>query len=299
LKTAFSTLRIANLSTAEWKRVGLRVKDEFVADQLTVIAGNVALWGVIAIFPVLIAIVSLYGLVADPTAVAGELRTLWATMPGSARSLLYEQLLQIADSSPEKLGFGVFFSLVTTLVAGSGGMHALIDGINRAYDVRETRGYLQVRLLALALTVAVVLFTVVSLALIAVLPNVLDHLGLPPVSRGVVSVARWPVLASVMMLGLSLLYRYAPNRARPKRRELNPGAVLATLIWLLASLAFGAYAAEFSNYNKTYGTLAGMVVFMLWVYISTLAILVGGELNAELERLNTERPSQAKRPRPT
>ena len=202
---------------------------------------------------------------------------------------------EIVQSSAGELSFGLVLSLGTTLVAGSGGIHALIDGINLAYDQKETRNYFKVRLLAIVLTIAVVMFTVASAATIAVLPHVLHFLGLEPLSRLLLQVGRWPALGVAVMVGLSLLYRYAPNRTRPTWHWLSFGAVLATVVWLIASACFAGYAASFANYNKTYGALAGIVVFMLWIYISTLAVLLGAELNAELERRGSSRAN----PRPT
>lgn len=277
-------LGFPRLSWMEWKSVLLTVKREVVKDNLTMIAGSIAFSGVIAIFPVLIAIILLYGLVFDPRDVARQLHDLSATLPGAARTLLYEQMREIVDGSTGGLSLGLFVSLVTTLIAGSGGMHSLIDGINLAYDEVETRSYVRVRVLAVVLTVGVVLFTILAVASIALLPHLLELVGLEPASRLLIEFGRWPALALVLMVGLSILYRYAPNRARPTWHWLSVGGVVATLLWLLASAGFAAYAASFGNYNKTYGTLAGIVVFMLWVYFSTLAILLGAELNAELER---------------
>lgn len=249
------------------------------------IAASVAFSGVLSIFPVLIAIVSIYGLVFDPVDVISQIQKLSITLPASARTLLRAQLREIVGSSVSSLGVSLVASIVTTLTAGSGGMHSLIQGINLAYGRAETRSYVRVRLLALTLTLAVVAFTVVVVATITIVPHVLELLGLGPASRALVSIGRWPALAVGVMIGLSMLYRFAPDRARPPWHLLSFGSVFATGVWLIASLAFGAYAANFGNYNKTYGALAGMVVFMLWVYVSTLAILLGAELDAELERM--------------
>lgn len=262
----------------------LSVKREVIKDNLTMIAGDVAFSGVIAIFPILIAIILLYGLVFDPRDVAQQLHALSATLPGAARTLLYEQMREIVDSPRAGLSLGLFVSFLTTLIAGSSGMHALIDGINLAYDEAETRSYVRVRVRAVALTVGVILFTILAVASIALLPHLLELVGLEPASRLLIELGRWPVLALVLIVGLSILYRYAPNRAQPTWHWLSVGGVVATLLWLIASAGFAAYAASFGNYNKTYGTLAGIVVFMLWVYFSALAILLGAELNAELER---------------
>jgi membrane protein len=242
----------------------------------------------------MIAIVSLYGIISDTHDLPRQLREVSATVPASARTLLYEQMREIVSSPAADLGIRLVTSLAVTLVAGSGGMHALIDGINLAYDREETRGYFRIRLLAVGLTFGVVSFTVTAVALIALFPHLLNALGLEPLGKYLLLVGRWPGLALVLMLGLSLVYRVAPNGARAGPRWLTFGAVFATLVWMTASLAFGVYSANFGHYNKTYGALAGMVVFMLWVYISTLAILVGAELDAELARFVSARASSAR-----
>jgi membrane protein len=170
-------------------------------------------------------------------------------------------------------------------------------GINAAYDEVETRGWLRFRMLALAFTAGLAAFVIVSVAVITLLPTLLKYVGLGGVAQDVFSALRWPALAMATMLGLGVLYRYAPNRTPAKWSWVTAGSLLATLIWIAASLAFSVYAENFGSYNKTYGTLGGAVVLGLWMYISALAILLGAELNAELEH-QTREDSTIGPPRP-
>ncbi|HLV19920.1 MAG TPA: YihY/virulence factor BrkB family protein [Polyangiaceae bacterium] len=260
-----------------------RVHGEFFADHMPMVAGSVAFFAMLAIFPGLIGVVSLYGLLADPADVARQLHELSAALPDAARALLAAQLNEIVKSSSSTLGVGLAMSLSITVLTASGGVHALITGINMAYDEKETRSYLRLRWLALKFTAGIMLFVVVAIATIAVLPHLLDEFGLGRATQRAVTLGRWPALGAAVATGLSVLYRHAPNRTPPRWRWVSWGAVLATLMWTLASLVFSAYSTNFGRFNRTYGALGGVIVLLLWIYFSVLAILIGAELNAELE----------------
>ncbi|MCA9592954.1 MAG: YihY/virulence factor BrkB family protein [Myxococcales bacterium] len=258
--------------------VGWRVWREAFDDKLTIVAAGVAFFGMIAIFPALIAVVSVYGLLFDPHDVLGQMRDMAPALPWSARRVVMTQLSEIVQGSGTQLGFGLVSSLVFTIVGASSGMHALIDGINHAYDEKETRSWFRVRATALGFTMIAIVFVVISIALIAVLPPMLPvHVG------SWVSVLRWPALGGAFILGLSWLYRHAPNRRPPRWQWVSFGAVFATGTWLLVSWLFSLYAQSFGRFNHTYGTLGGAIVLLLWMFLSSLAILLGAELNAELE----------------
>lgn len=280
-----------------WKDVLWRMVRELDDDQILDRAGAVAFFGLLALFPALIATVSMYGILADPGDVVRQVSALSIAVPPTARSVILDQLNEISRSSDAGLGFGLVLSLGIALFSASGGVAGLMRGINSAYDETETRGWLRFRLVALLFTLGLALFVIVSVAVITLLPTVLEFVGLAETARNAISVMRWPVLALTTMVGLGILYRYAPNRTPAKWQWVTPGSLLATLIWTLASLAFGVYAENFGGYNKTYGTLGGAVVLGLWMYISSLAILLGAELNAELEH-QTQEDSTIGPPRP-
>lgn len=282
---------------AGWKDVLWRMYRELDDDQIFDRAGAVAFFGLLALFPALMATVSMYGLLADPADVVRQVGALSVAVPPAARSVILDQLNEISRGSGTGLRFGLVISLGIALFSASGGVAGLMRGINLAYDETETRGWLRFRFLALLFTLGLALFVIMSVAVITLLPSVLEFVGLAETARAAISLLRWPVLALTTMVGLGILYRYAPNRTPAKWQWVTPGSLLATVIWTLASLAFGVYAENFGTYNKTYGTLGGAVVLGLWMYISSLAILLGAELNAELEH-QTREDSTIGPPRP-
>jgi membrane protein len=172
---------------------------------------------------------------------------------------------------------------VVALWSASSGTSALIEAVNVAYDETERRGFFRRRALALAMAVGLIVFGIVALFVITALPLVFERVGFGDEGRTLLMVLRWPVLALLAMVGLSVLYRFAPNRSRAQWRWLSVGAVVATIMWIAASLLLSLWVSSFGNYGATYGTLAGVIVLMLWMLFSTLSILVGAEINSELE----------------
>lgn len=261
-----------------------RTQGEIFRDDVATLAGSVAFFGILALFPALIATISVYGLISDPNDVVAQIRALGAALPSSARSLLEAELLSIARSSRAGLTASLVFSLALSLFSASSGVDSLVQGVNAAYGIKETRSWLERRWLALRFTLAISLFVVVSVGTITALPRLLDGFsGLGDLSVTMIAVLRWPALAVAVMFGLAELYRLAPNRPPPRRRHLLAGTVLAAVVWLGASLLFSAYAESIGRFNRTYGLFGGFVVLLFWLYVSSLAILVGAEVNAELE----------------
>ena len=266
-----------------FKDVLLRVKDQLAKDHVGILAGGIAFYALLAIFPTLIALVSLYALIADPVSVEQQAREISGVLPSAAHQLMNQQLGEIIKSSPGKLSLGLFLSLAAVLWSASAGTMSLMEGVNIAYDERETRSFIRRRGMALVMAALLVVAGLASLGLIAVLPVVLGAIGLGSAGETLISIGRWPVLAAGVIIGLAALYRYAPNRTKPRWRWVSWGAVTATVVWIAASVGLSIYVENFGNYNKTYGALAGVIVLMLWLYVSMYAILLGAELDAELE----------------
>jgi membrane protein len=187
--------------------------------------------------------------------------------------------------------------LVIAIWSASSGTKHLIEAVNVAYDEDEGRGFVRVRFLAMLFTLAAIAFLIVAVGLIAVLPSALADAGVPAQVRAAFDIARWPLLAVLMMLGLAVVYRVAPDRRDPKWRWVSWGAVLATVIWIAGSALFAVYTSNLGNYDQTYGSLGGIVVVMLWLYLTALVVILGAELNAELER-QTARDSTRGEERP-
>lgn len=269
---------------AGWKDIAWRVYEESDKDNLSMIAAGVAFYAFLAMFPALASLVSLYGLLADPQTVAAQVESLAAVIPQEARTIVHDQLGQVSGGSGGALSLGFAFSLLLTLWAATKGTKALITAFNIAYDEREKRGFFKLNAIAVGLTLALLVFVIVALLLVAAVPAIIGFLPLPGWAEWTVRLLRWPILFGFVVGALALLYRYAPSRDQPQWRWASPGALVATALWLLGSIAFSIYVANFGDYNKTYGALAAVVVLMLWFYITAYALLIGAEINAETER---------------
>ena len=271
-----------------WKEVMLRTKQEIKNDNIPLLAAGVAFYAFIALFPALIAAVTVYGLVADPQQVEQQIESLSNQLPDEAASLIAEQLRSIASSSSTALGWGLVVSLAGALFAASGGVQNLVKAVNIAYDEEETRGFLKLRGLALLLTLGAIVFIVVAVGLVAVLPVVLGNAGLGTAGRIAAQVARWVGLVAFVMAALAIVYRYAPDRDDPKFRWVGLGSIVATLLWVVGSVGFSLYVNNFGSYGETYGALAGVVVLLLWLWLTSLIVLVGAEINSETEQQTAE-----------
>ena len=266
-----------------WKEVLLRTKQQIKEDNVTLLAAGVAFYLFLALFPALIAAVTIYGLVADPQQVEQQIASVADTLPQEAAALLETQLKDIATASSTALGWGLVASLGGALFAASGGVQNLINAVNIAYDEEETRGFLKLRGLALLLTLGGVLFLAVAVGLIAVLPIVLKAVNLGGLAVVGVQVARFVGLVVAVAVALAIIYRYAPDRDNPKFRWVGLGSAVATVLWVLGSLAFSLYVSNFGSYSETYGALAGVVVLLLWLWLTSLIVLIGAEINSETE----------------
>ena len=278
------------IPAAGWKQVLLRTKQQVKEDNVPLLAAGVAFYAFLALFPTLIAAVTLYGLVADPAQVEEQIATISDTLPQDAASLISTQLRDIASSSSSALGWGLLASLAGALFSASGGVQNLIKAVNIAYDEEETRGFLKLRGLALALTLGAIVFIVVTIGLITVVPALLDDLG--PVGRFAGQVARWAGLVAFVVVALAVVYRLAPDRDDPKFRWVGLGSGVATLLWVLGSAGFSLYVSNFGKYGETYGALAGVVILLLWLWLTSLIILIGAEINSETEQQTAKDTTQ-------
>jgi membrane protein len=266
-----------------WKQIVKRSWAENKADNMPVIAGGVAFFGFLAIFPALIAVISIYGLVASPTTVSEQVASLATGLPDSARSLLTDQLTSITDNSGRALTVGLVVSILAAIWSVSGGVGNLITAVNVAYDEVETRNFVKLRLTSLALTLGAIVFVLLTVGLLAVVPAVLNALPLGTFGTILAQVVRWVLLLVVMAGSLAVLYAVAPDRDAPKVRWVSLGSIVVTVAWAIVSLLFSFYVNNFGSYDKTYGTIAGVIVLMLWLYLTCYLILLGAEINAEAE----------------
>lgn len=265
------------------KDVLYRVVSGVLEDRVTLIAAGVTYYLLLALFPALGALVSLYGFVADPTTIATHIGFLSQLFPRGSFDLILNQLTALTEQKPQTLSIGFVTGLVIALWSANNGIKALCDAMNVAYKEEESRAFIRYNLISLVFTFGAVVIAAALIAAIGVVPAVLSYFWLDRWAEILIRLARWPAILGLTMSGIVLLYRYGPSREQAKLRWLSWGAALTTLLWLLASIAFSFYLDHFANYNATYGTLGALIAFMVWVWILIIILIVGAELNAELE----------------
>jgi membrane protein len=263
-----------------WWQIAKRVFSGISEDR---ILAGVTFYALLAIFPTLAALVSLYGLVADPRTISDNLSAVSGVMPGGGMQILQEQVKSLTSGPHKGLGFGAVVGLLTSLWSANAGMKALFDALNVVYEEKEKRSFVRLTLLTLAFTLGAIVFVILAMSGVVVLPAVLGFLGLGQTTKLLLDLLRWPALIIVLTVFLAAVYRYGPSRLQPRWRWVSWGGGVATLCWLLVSLAFSYYVSHFGNYNKTYGSLGAAVGFMTWIWLSSTVVLIGAELNAEME----------------
>ncbi|RIX98446.1 YihY/virulence factor BrkB family protein [Aureimonas flava] len=279
-----------------WKDVLWRTVQEFSADRLMLVSAGVTFYVLLALFPAITAMVSIYGLFTDASNFGDQMRLLSGFLPGGAMDIISEQMARVASKGDAKLGFGLVFGLGLALWSANAGMKTLFDALNIVYEEEEKRSFVRLTLVSLFFTLCAIVFLILALAAVVVLPIALEFVGLGGVEPWLLFL-RWPLLLAVVVGGLSIVYRYGPSRARARWRWVTPGAGLAALLWVIFSIAFSWYAQNFGNYDETYGSLGAAIGFMTWIWVSTMVVLVGAELDAELEHQTTH-DSTTSPPRP-
>ncbi len=266
-----------------WKDILWRTYEEFNKDRVMSVAAGVTYYALLALFPAIAALVSIYGLFADPGTIQDHLNTLSGVLPGGALDIIREQVIRIASQGSGKLGFGFVFGLGLSLWSSNAGMKAIFDALNIVYGEEEKRSFIKLNVLSLSFTLGAIAFILIALAGIIVLPIALNFIGLGSGTEWLVSIARWPILLIGIVVGLSLIYRFGPSRDKAEWRWVTPGGIVAAVLWLAVSMLFSWYVANFGSYNETYGSLGAVIGFMTWIWLSTTVVLLGAEINAEME----------------
>jgi membrane protein len=275
--------RPSDIPARAWRDILLRVKDEAKNDNVSLLSGGVAFFAMLSLVPALIAVVSIYGLVANPSDVERQANDLTKALPPDAQRLVVEQLRNVVSSSKSGLGLAAVAAIVLALWSASSAVKHLIEAVNTAYGQRDERGFVKLRGLSILLSLGAALFMAAAIALIAFVPAALGDTSLGAAARFALNVIRWPLLAFGMIVGLAIVYKLDPDRDDPQFRWFSWGAVAATVAWIVASILFSVYAANFGNYNEMYGSLGAVIVLMLWLYLTANVVLLGAELNAEME----------------
>lgn len=279
-----------------WWDVAVRVKREMSADNVSIIAAGLALYALLAVFPALAAAVSIYGLFASPTDIAQHLEQAAANLPEDAAGILERQVQDLSQRQ-QALGIGAIVGIFVALWSARKGMVALMTATNVAYDEEEKRGFFKQLFVSLAFTVGAVLGFLAVLLLGVAVPIGLSLLPLGPAAATVLSIARWVILFGVAIAGLAVVYRFAPDRKEAQWKWVTPGSLIAAALWLGGSLLFALYVRNWSSYGDTYGALGSVIVLLMWFYLTGYVVILGAEINSELER-QTRRDSTAGRPKP-
>jgi membrane protein len=281
-----------------WMDIAWRTIAQVSADRLLLISGGVVFYKLLAIVPAITALVSMYGLFMPASSISRQLSFIGDVMPSSAYQLISDQVVRIAGNSDGKLTFAFAFGLGLALWSANAGMKAIIDALNIVYDEDEKRGFIKLNAISLAFTLAGIFALILVLAAVVALPLVLAFAGFSAERQlGWLPLLRWPVMFVLVMLGLSLLYRYGPLREQAQWQWVSVGSAFAALTWMAVSVAFSWYLSKFADYNATYGSLGAVIGLMMWMWISTAVILIGAELNSEIEH-QTARDSTTGAPQP-
>jgi len=267
-----------------WGRILLNVYTETNRDSVSVMAAGVAFWTFLSIFPAMSALISVYGLVSDPAVIATHFASLAGVLPQSALELVGEQMGRLISAPPQALGLGLLISLLLALWYSMSGTGTLMQALTVAYEEEDTRSILAYYAQSAALTIGIAAFGLLSLFLVAIVPAVLELVPFPKGLRDLIGLVRWPILAVLLILALGAIYRFAPSRQHPCWHLFSAGTIAAATLWLAGSVGFSYYVANFSSYDKTYGSLGTVVVLLMWLYLSSFIVLVGAELNAEIEQ---------------
>lgn len=276
--------RPADITWRGWWDVLWRVKTQLDADNVSIVAGGLALFALLAVFPSLAAAVAIYGIVASPDAIAAQMQGFSDFLPPESMQILQTQLHRLVSQRNEALSVGVIVGILVAMWSARKGMVALITAMNVAYNERDRRSFLMRMLISLAFTIGGVLGFVVMVAIGVAVPVVLALLPLGNAAEWVLLIVRWAILWVVAVLALTVLYRFAPHRARPRWEWVNAGAIIAATLWLLGSVLFAIYVRNFNSFGEAYGAIGGVVVMLMWFYVSAYVFILGGEINSELER---------------
>lgn len=271
-----------------WLDVLRRVRIELKRDKCTLLAAGVAFYALIALVPTLAVVVSVYGLASDPEQVSQQVDGSLEAAPPEVRELVSTQLEAVSGSSDTGLSLGLVIGLIVAIWSASRAVNHLISAVNAAYDERDDRNIAKRRGLALVAMVGATLFLVTAFWVLALLPAALRIAGLEDEASTTISVLRWPLLAGGIFAGLCVLYRHAPDRVPPAWRWVTVGAAVAMVVWLAGSIGLTIYTSRFAELNETYGTIGAVVVLLIWLFLTAYAVLLGAEINAELEHQTAE-----------
>ncbi|WP_375775965.1 YihY/virulence factor BrkB family protein [Bradyrhizobium sp. ma5] len=268
---------------AGWKDILLRTYRQIDEDRLLATAAGVVFYGLLAIFPAITALVSSYGLFADPSTISSNLQSLALLLPEGSFAIVQDQIARVLAKGTSTLGFTFAVGLLVAIWSANAGMKAIFDALNVVYEEREKRGFVKLNLMSLSFTIAALVSVMLMVGAVVVVPLLLQQVGLGTRAELIIRFGRWPILVLLLLVALAVLYRYGPSRNTPRWQWLSVGAVAAAMLWLIGSALLSWYLANFGDYNATYGSLGAAIGLMTWMWMSAIIVLCGAELNSEIE----------------
>jgi membrane protein len=283
--------RSAAPAPRSWKAILLRTFEQINEDRLLATAAGVVFYGLLAIFPAVTALVSSYGLFADPATITKNLQGLAVMLPDGAFGIVQDQITRVLAKGTGTLGVTFIFGFLMAIWSANAGMKAIFDALNVVYEEHEKRSFLRLNATSLAFTVAGLASILLMIGAVIAVPLALQRLGLAQRGEWLVSLGRWPVLFLFLVTALAVLYRFGPSRTNPRWQWISPGAIAATLLWLAGSALLSWYLSNFANYTATYGSLGAAIGLMTWMWMSAIIVLCGAELNSEIDVASTGQPA--------
>jgi membrane protein len=280
-----------------WKDILMRVYKNVSRHRVMALAAGMTYYSILAIFPAIGAIVALYGLFSDPSAIATRLDQLGGFLPGGAIDVARDQLTRVSTKGSQSLGWTFLIGLAISLWSANAAMKSLFDTLNIVYGEQEKREFLKLNAVSLGFTAGGIFFVLAALGSIVVIPVLLNYVGLSRAGDLLLRIGRWPMMYLVITFALAVVYRYGASREKPQWRWITWGSAIAALLWLCASGLFAFYASNFGKFNETYGSLGAIIGFMTWLWVSAIVILLGAEIDAEMEH-QTARDTTEGAPKP-
>ncbi|ELR73329.1 Inner membrane protein YihY, formerly thought to be RNase BN [Fulvivirga imtechensis AK7] len=284
-------------ASSYWKEVLKGAKSQLDRDHIGIISAGVAFYFFLSLFPAAASVISIYGLINDPAEVQQQMAQWTQVLPAETHKMLTERMSDIAATSGQTLGWGVALSIILSLWSSNKGTKALFEGVNIAFNKKNERNFFQENGLTLLFTVGGMILGFISMSLVVAFPALVGKIGLPETVEIVISWGRWVILALAILISLGLIYRYAPYQRNGRIMWWSYGGITATILWMLGSWGFSFYVNNFGSYDETYGSVAAVIILMLWFYLTGFVILLGAEINSELEYQRAKKSKPATRPK--
>lgn len=278
---------LTGITAPEWRQILLRTWDAVSEDRVFAVAAGVTFYLLLAFVPAITAFISIFGMFAQRDTIVQQLELLSGIVPREILPLIGEQMTRIAAAGDTAMTFASVIALSIAAWSANGATKALIEALNVAYDTEETRSFVRLTLISFFFTGGAIGLGICAITAVAVMPGILSYIPNPGLGAKLALWLRWPILLGVLLIALATLYRFGPDRKGARWHWISPGAVVATVLFMPFSIGFSIYAAKFADFNGTYGSLGAVMGFLLWLWVASIIVLMGAELNAEADKIAT------------